>query len=200
MIPTTFSGIILHVSTVLIFNIVTGLSRKTIGWICRYRRCMLVSRIWSHFSLLIVISISLFFLYELRSYASIIQQKIWGSNLYNLFFYYFVYPWSTWKFHRTHWNMSMLSRLNWNLEVLVFKVKGKPEYQEKQGSEPTTNSNHIWCQHQDSNLGHIGGRRVLSPLSQLCSLALAPKFQATEALSCQQQCIRSGMGWWQGKM
>ena len=86
MIPTMFSGIILHVSTVLIFNIVTGLSRKTIDWICRYRRCMLVSRIWSHFSLLIVISISFFFLYELRSYASIIQQKIWGSNLYNLFF------------------------------------------------------------------------------------------------------------------
>ena len=38
-------------------------------------------------------------------------------------------------------------RSNWNLEVLVFKERGKPEYPEKnlseQGREPTTNSTHI---------------------------------------------------------
>ena len=39
-------------------------------------------------------------------------------------------------------------RSNWNLEVLVFKERGKPEYPEKnlseQGREPITNSTHIW--------------------------------------------------------
>ena len=59
-------------------------------------------------------------------------------------------------------------RSNWNLKVLVFKERGKPEYPEKtlseQGREPTTNSTHIWRRRQDSNLGHIGGRRALSPL------------------------------------
>ena len=37
---------------------------------------------------------------------------------------------------------------NWNLEMLIFEEKGKPEYPEKnlseQGREPTTNLAHIW--------------------------------------------------------
>ena len=37
---------------------------------------------------------------------------------------------------------------NWNLEMLVFEERGKPEYLEKnlseQRREPTTNSTHIW--------------------------------------------------------
>ena len=37
---------------------------------------------------------------------------------------------------------------NWNLEMLIFEEKGKPEYPEKnlseQGRDPTTNSAHIW--------------------------------------------------------
>jgi len=57
--------------------------------------------------------------------------------------------------------------------VLVVKERGKPEYPEKnlsqQGREPTTNSTHIWRRRQDSNPGHIGGRRVLSPLRHPCS-------------------------------
>ena len=57
--------------------------------------------------------------------------------------------------------------------MLVFKERGKPEYPEKnlseQGREPTTNSTHIWRRRQDSNPGHIGGRRVLSPLHHPCS-------------------------------
>jgi len=69
--------------------------------------------------------------------------------------------------------VSVRSRSNWNLKVLVFKERGKPEYPEKnlseQGREPTTNSTHIWRRHQDSNPGHIGGRRVLSPLRHPCS-------------------------------
>ena len=39
-----------------------------------------------------------------------------------------------------------LSKSNWNLEVLVFEERGKPEYPEKnlleQRREPTTNSTH----------------------------------------------------------
>ena len=60
---------------------------------------------------------------------------------------------------------------NWNLEMLVFEKRGKPENLEKnlleQGREPTTNSIHMWRQHRDLNLGHIGGRQVLSPPRQL---------------------------------
>ena len=59
---------------------------------------------------------------------------------------------------------------NWNLEMLVFEGRGKPENPEKnlseQGREPTTNSTYIWCRRRDLNPGHIGGRRVLSPLRQ----------------------------------
>ena len=62
---------------------------------------------------------------------------------------------------------------NWTLEMLVFVERGKPEYPEKnlseQRREPTTNSTHIWCEHQDSNPGHIGGKRVLSPPCHPCS-------------------------------
>ena len=46
----------------------------------------------------------------------------------------------------TNWG-HVLSRSNWNLEVLVFEERRKPEYPEKnlseQGREPTTNSTHI---------------------------------------------------------
>ena len=44
-------------------------------------------------------------------------------------------------------NLGTLSRSLWNLEVLVFEERGKPECLEKnlseQGREPTTNSTHI---------------------------------------------------------
>ena len=33
---------------------------------------------------------------------------------------------------------------------------------------PTTNSTHMWCRFRESNPGHSGGRRVLSPLSHPC--------------------------------
>ena len=52
----------------------------------------------------------------------------------------FVYPRITLVFVR--------SRSNWNLEILFFKERGKPEYPNKnlseQGREPTTNLTHIW--------------------------------------------------------
>ena len=52
--------------------------------------------------------------------------------------------------------------------LTCFKERGKLEYPEKnpseQGREPTTTSTHIWRRHWDSNLGHIGGRWVLSLL------------------------------------
>ena len=65
-------------------------------------------------------------------------------------------------------SLSTDSWSNWNLGMLVFEERGKPEYPEKnlleQGREPTTNSNHMWRRRLDLNPGHIGGRRVLSPL------------------------------------
>ena len=62
------------------------------------------------------------------------------------------------------------SRSNWNLEVLVFEESGKPEKNLlEQRREPTTNSTHRWHRRQDTNLGHIGGRRVVSPLRHPCS-------------------------------
>ena len=61
----------------------------------------------------------------------------------------------------------------WNLKMLVFEERRKPEYQERnlseQRREPTTNSTHIWRRRRDLNAGHIGGRRALSPLRHPCS-------------------------------
>ena len=57
---------------------------------------------------------------------------------------------------------------NWNLEMLVFEERGKPEYPEKnlseQRREPTTNSTHIWRRRCELNPGHNKRRRVFSPL------------------------------------
>ena len=65
--------------------------------------------------------------------------------------------------------MSVLSRSNWNLEVLVYEERGKPDKNlSEQGREPTTNSTHIWRRRRDFNPGHIGGRRVLSTLRHPC--------------------------------
>jgi len=52
--------------------------------------------------------------------------------------------------------------------MLVVEEREKPECLEKnlseQRGEPTTNSTHIWLRRRDLNLGHIVGRRALSPL------------------------------------
>ena len=62
---------------------------------------------------------------------------------------------------------------NCNLAMLVFEERGKPEYPEKnlseQGRELTTNSTNIWRRRRELNPGHIGERRVLSPLRHPCS-------------------------------
>jgi len=53
-------------------------------------------------------------------------------------------------------------------EIVGFEEKGKQVYPGKnlseQRGEPTTNSTHIWRRRRDVNPGHIGGRRMLSPL------------------------------------
>ena len=65
--------------------------------------------------------------------------------------------------------MSVRSRSNWNLEVLVFEGRGKPEYPEKnlseQGREPTTNSTHIWRQRRElkTRATLVGGERTTTP-------------------------------------
>ena len=53
--------------------------------------------------------------------------------------------------------MSVRYRSNRNLEVLVLSLQKKER-------EPTTNSTQPWRRRRGSKPGHIGGRRVLSPL------------------------------------
>ena len=65
-------------------------------------------------------------------------------------------------------NVSLRSRSNWNLKVLVCQERGKQEYPGKslseQGREPTTNSTHIWR-----------GRRELNPVGgEYSALTTAP--------------------------
>ena len=71
-----------------------------------------------------------------------------------------------------------LSRSNWNLEMLVFVEGGKLENPEKNPRNKMRTNNKLnlhtmlsWV--SESNLGHIGGRRVLlSPLFHPCSLII----------------------------
>ena len=78
------------------------------------------------------------------------------------------------SFLRTRLNMSVPSRSNLNLKVLIIEEMGKTEYPKKnlseQGGEPITNSTHIWHRRWDLNLGHIGEKPVPSPLPHPCSL------------------------------
>ena len=80
--------------------------------------------------------------------------------------------------------MSVLSRSNWNLKVLVFKERGKPEYPEKnlseQRREPTTNSTHIWRQHRDLNPATLVGDEC----SHHCA-TLAPHTQNSHEFICK---------------
>ena len=73
-----------------------------------------------------------------------------------------------------------ISGSNCNTEMLVFEERGKQENPEKnlseQSREPTTNSTHIWRQVRESNPGHIGGRRALSPLHHPCSFISSHSF------------------------
>ena len=52
------------------------------------------------------------------------------------------------------------------IKMLVFEERGKPEYPEKNLSEQS--------RVRESNPGHIGGRRALSPLRQPCSPIKSP--------------------------
>ena len=76
------------------------------------------------------------------------------------------------SFLRTRWNVSVRSRSNWNLKVLVLKGRGKPKYPEKnlseKGREPTTNSTYIWRRRQDSNprAALLGGERKIRLLKE----------------------------------
>ena len=50
---------------------------------------------------------------------------------------------------------------------------GEPGEKPSEGQEPTTNSTHMWRRVWESNPGHSGGRRVLSPLRHPCSPGMA---------------------------
>ena len=77
--------------------------------------------------------------------------------------------------------------------MLVFEERGKPEFPEKNLSEQSrepTNSVHIWRRVRESNPGHIGGRRALSPLRQPCSpnevVSLCKKGKLTTRIKCEK--------------
>ena len=55
-------------------------------------------------------------------------------------------------------HLSLPSRLDWNLEMLAFWGRGKPECLgnlSEQRREPTTNSTYLLCKHWELNLGNI---------------------------------------------
>ena len=84
----------------------------------------------------------------------------------------FVYPRNTKEFTRTPSEMSVHSRSNWNLEMLVFEERGKPEYLEKnlseQSREPsTTYSTHIW--HRATLVGGKRSHHCTNPAPHKCS-------------------------------
>ena len=65
----------------------------------------------------------------------------------------------------------------WSVDFCGGMKTGEPgEKPSNQGREPKTNSTHIWHTVQDSNPGHIDGRRVLSPLHHPCSPNYIYKF------------------------
>ena len=67
---------------------------------------------------------------------------------------------------------TVYSRSNWNLEVLVFMEGGKPENPEKNPQSKDENQQQTQPTYgtgPESNPGHIGGRRALSPLRHPCS-------------------------------
>ena len=76
-------------------------------------------------------------------------------------------------------NVRAFQESNWNLEMLVFKEREKPENPEKnlsdQSREPTTNSTYIWRRVRELNPGHIAGRA-----SALTAPSLPPVDQGRE--------------------
>ena len=73
---------------------------------------------------------------------------------------------------RTRLNFSVRSTSNWKLKVLVFEESGKLEYPSK--TSRSKGENHQQTQPTfgadagDLNPGHVGERRVLSPLRNPC--------------------------------
>ena len=66
------------------------------------------------------------------------------------------------EFLRTRLDLSMRSKSNWSLSLLVFDKRRKPKYPEKKplrASERTNNklNTNIWCRRWDLNPGHIDG-------------------------------------------
>ena len=82
----------------------------------------------------------------------------------------------------------MHSRLNWNLEVLVFEERGKLYYPEKnlleQGREPTTNSTHIMVLTPGFEPGpHWWEASALTTVPPLLQVALTPVITNFKMLS-----------------
>ena len=78
----------------------------------------------------------------------------------------FVYPRSTRSSQEVVWNArAFLDRIGiWKCWFLRGENRSTRR-KTSQSREPTTNSTHIWRRVRESNPGHSGGRRVLSPCS-----------------------------------
>ena len=72
---------------------------------------------------------------------------------------------TTWKGSAFEWSIDTLTSGEKPLEAETGTSKGSQLSVQRR--EPTT-STHIWRRIWESNPGHIGGRRVLSPLRHLC--------------------------------
>ena len=72
---------------------------------------------------------------------------------------------------RAHFSVSVRSRSNWNLELLVFGERGKRSTRRKTSWSKAENQQQTQptYRHRGLNPGHIGGRRALSPLRHPCS-------------------------------
>ena len=78
--------------------------------------------------------------------------------------------------------------------MLVFEKRGKPECPEKnlsvQSREPTK-STYIWRRVSESNSGHNGGRRVLSPLRHPCT----PKIKTAKGQRVSDESVFLVLKW-----
>ena len=70
---------------------------------------------------------------------------------------------------------------------LVFEESGKLEWEPEKNlsvqSRESTNSTHIWRQVWETTPGHIGGRRVLSPLRHVCSTQGVGEMELTRLIT-----------------
>ena len=91
--------------------------------------------------------------------------------------------------------MALRFRIELEFEMLVFEVRGKPEYPEKNPRSKDENQQQIKLNPHltpsSGTPGHIGGRRVLLPLRYPCAQARMSWHNFTETVSLRLGRARS---------